>query len=162
MLRTVTSAGNHIENSCLPLQISKTTSVESSCMMRLQNKQQLINLRPSLRLFRKKALNVVLKLMLGLFQFLERMMRQQLMALMVLTRGVQGITQWDAALLNGELFSRLEMGFHQMPPSMKQPILLQDTVLFARKMALYQLSNQKFFKMAPMISRSAPKLQKRY
>jgi hypothetical protein len=92
-----------------------------------------MDLRLSLKHFRKRAFNAVLKLMSDSGQFQERMMRQQLMVLMVLARDVQSIMLWDADLLNGEQFSRSEMGFHLMLPFRKQHIHLRDMGQYARQ-----------------------------
>jgi len=118
-------------------------------------------LRPLLRLFRKKEFNVVLKLMLDFALFLEQMMSLQLMGSMVLTKDVQSIMHWDADLQNGELYSRSEMDFHQTLPFKKQLTHLRDTVLSAKQMVLYQLLNQKFLQMAPMVLKFVPKLLKK-
>ena len=80
------------------------------------------------------------------------MVKQQPKVLMDLVRDAQNIIKLDADSLNGELFARSL----QMVALLKQLLeklhtLLLDMDLFANKMVLFQLLNQRSFKMENII-----------
>jgi len=52
---------------------------------------------------------------------------------------------WDADSLNGEQFLKYKKGALQSNPFMKMPGDLLVMLLFANKMVLFQLSNQRYY-----------------
>ena len=161
VLRTLTRIDKPTESFFSQLQTSRSTSVESSCSMRLPEIHA--RMEPSSATFSDlEESTAVSKSILDSFQSEELMMRPRHKVLMVLEKDALSITQWDVDSQNGGLSSRLVMDSHPRSLLLRLLTLLPDTDLFARRMDLSQSSSQRFCKMEHMILLDALKFLREF
>ena len=142
MSRTQRSIEELTESYCSQLKELKITSVVLSYSQRLLSTQQRME-KNYQKFFMRRELFQESRLIRVLLLFQEQTMNLPLLVLIRWLQWLLNIMDMDADLPNGELFSKLEMVYHQIRPSKRMHGDQPDMQQFAKRMDQSQQQNLK-------------------